>query len=257
MSQSESNRPIASVLSTFRVLEEVAQRQPVGVSEISRATGMPKSTVQRCLFTLHHAGWLRIVDAERAKWGVTTKPLGIGLRAAGEAGLREAAEPYLEELRDLTDETVHLTARDGDGLIILARRDSTQAVRTYVDIGARAPMHATSSGLAIMAHLDDEQLEALVGGGLDRFTKDTIVAKKPLIEEVKHTRDRGYAVNARSWWRPEVSAVAAAVLAASGRPIAAVAISIPTSRFDTDRVDFYGSCAVDIAAKISKAVQSF
>ncbi|WP_221776066.1 IclR family transcriptional regulator [Rhodococcus aetherivorans] len=257
MSQSESNRPIASVLSTFRVLEEVAQRQPVGVSEIARGTGMPKSTVQRCLLTLHHAGWLRMVDPDRAKWGVTTKPLGIGLRAAGEEGLREAAAPYLDELRDLTDETVHLTARDGDQLIVLSRRDSTQAVRTHVDIGAVAPMHATSSGLAVLAHLPDEEVHRILDGGLERFTPETIVAKRDLLEEIRRTRERGFAVNTRSWWRPDVSAVAAAVLASSGRPIAAIAISIPSMRFDPERIGFYGTCATDIAQKISKALESF
>lgn len=257
MSQSESSRPIASVLSTFRVLEEVAQRQPVGVSEIARSTGMPKSTVQRCLLTLHHAGWLRMVDSERAKWGVTTKPLGIGLRAAGEEGLREAAAPYLDELRELTDETVHLSARDGDQLIILSRRDSTQAVRTYVELGAKAPMHATASGLAVLAYLPDEEAHRILEGRLDQFTSDTIVSSRELLDEVTLTRERGYAVNAHSWWRPGVSAVAAAVVASSGRPVAAVAISIPSSRFNADRIEFYGACATEVAQKIGKALESF
>src|SRR5262245_60272422 len=113
VNESESNKPVAAVLSTFRVLEEVAQLQPVGVSELARSTGMPKSTVQRCLLTLQYVGWLRMVDPTRAKWGVTTKPLGIGLRAAGEEGLREAAQPFLDELRTVTSETVHLAVRDG------------------------------------------------------------------------------------------------------------------------------------------------
>jgi DNA-binding IclR family transcriptional regulator len=254
---SQNDRPTASVLSTFRVLEEVAQRQPVGVSEIARSVGMPKSTVQRCLTTLHHAGWLRLVDTDRAKWGVTTKPLSIGLRAAGEEGLREAAAQYLDELRDLTDETVHLTARDGDQLIILSRRDSTQAVRTYVDIGAKAPLHATSSGLAILANLPEEEVDRILDGGLERFTPDTIVSKRDLVEEIGRVRERGYAVNPRSWWRPEVSGVAAAVITATGRPVAAVVISVPTSRFDPERIDFYATCATDAAHKIGKALETF
>lgn len=256
MAQSESNQPIASVLSTFRVLEEVAHRQPVGVSEIARCTGMPKSTVQRCLFTLHHAGWLRIVDTDRAKWGVTTKPLGIGLRAAGEVGLREAAEPYLEELRNLTHETVHLSARDGDDLIVLSRRDSTQAVRTYVDLGARPPMY-TSSGISLMTQLPNEQVEQLVDGSLKRFSSEAAVSRSQVLAEVEKARERGYAVNAHSWWRHEVSAVAAAVLRASGQPIAAVAVSIPAARFDAGMVDFWGARAVEAAEKISKVLQSY
>jgi IclR family acetate operon transcriptional repressor len=257
VSQTESNKPVASVLNTFRVLEEVALLQPVGVSELARSTGMPKSTVQRCLFTLQHAGWLRMVDASRSKWGVTTKPLGIGLRAAGEEGLREAAQPFLDELRDATNETIHLAVRDGNSLIILARRDSTQAVRTFVEVGTKAPLHATASGLAIMAKLDPAEVDRILDNGLEKFTSSTIVSRSALLAEVERTRDVGFAVNSASWWRPEVSAVGAAIVNAAGRPIAAVAISIPASRFDSDRVPFYGSCAQEVTAKISKALEGF
>ena len=44
--QPESGKVIESVLSTLRVLEVVAQRQPIGISELARVTEMPKSTVQ-------------------------------------------------------------------------------------------------------------------------------------------------------------------------------------------------------------------
>ncbi|GAA3525257.1 IclR family transcriptional regulator [Amycolatopsis ultiminotia] len=255
MTQSESNKPVAAVLSTFRVLEEVARRQPVGVSELARATGMPKSSVQRCLVTLQHAGWLRMVDADRARWGVTTKPLGIGLRAAGEEGLREVAQPYLEELRDLTTETVHLSVCDGGSLVIIARRDSPQAVRTFVEIGTRAPIHATASGIAILAHLGEEELDRVLGTDLDRHTATTMVQRPEVLAEVTRTREQGYAVNESSWWRPDVSAVAAAVTASSGRPVAAVAISVPSSRFARENAAVYGKQALSTTAKISEAIQ--
>jgi len=252
---SESSKPVAAVLTTFRVLEEVARSQPVGVSELARATGMPKSTVQRCLVTLQHAGWLRIVDPERARWGVTTKPLGIGLRAAGEEGLRETAQPFLEELRDVTEETVHLSVCDGGSLIIIARRDSPQAVRTFVEIGTRAPVHATASGLALLAHLGEDEVDRVLGTGLQRYTSATPVARADVLAEVERARKQGYAVNEASWWRPDVSAVAAAVTSSSGRPVAAVAISIPASRFSRKRVRFYADHALETTAKISDAIQ--
>jgi DNA-binding IclR family transcriptional regulator len=255
VTQSESSKPVAAVLTTFRVLEEVARRQPVGVSELARATGMAKSTVQRCLVTLQHAGWLRVVDLDRARWGVTTKPLSIGLRAAGEEGLREVAQPLLEELRDLTEETVHLSVCDRSSLVVIARRDSPQAVRTFVEIGARVPIHATASGLAFLAHLDADDLELLLGTDLDKYTKTTMVDRAEVLAEVQRTRERGYAVNDTSWWRPDVSAVAAAVIAPTGRPVASVVISIPSSRFDRERVAFYGDIARATTAKISEAMK--
>lgn len=254
MSQPEYGKAMASVLSTLRVLEEVAQRQPVGVSELARATEMPKSTVQRCLVTLRTAGWLRIVDTDRARWGVTSKPLGIGLRAAGEAGLRDAAGPHLETLRDATNETIHFAVRDGNSLRILMRRDSSQAVRTFVEVGTRAPLHATSCGMAILAKMTPDESEVALDGELKRYTDTTIVTKKALLDEVERTRERGYAVNDASWWRPDVCAIGAAIVNAAGKPVAALAVSVPSSRFYRQNEAFYAKQALDAAEKISKAL---
>ncbi|URN01162.1 IclR family transcriptional regulator [Actinomadura madurae] len=256
MSEPEVGKAMGSVLSTLRVLEEVAQRQPVGVSEIARVTEMPKSTVQRCLVTLRTAGWLRIVDTERSRWGVTSKPLGIGLTAAGEAGLRDVAGPYLESLRDTTNETIHFAVRDGNSLLILMRRDSGQAVRTYVEVGTRAPLHATSCGMAILAKMPPAEAEAALDGELKKYTDTTIVSRQALLEEVERTRARGYAVNDASWWRPDVCAIGAAVVNAAGKPIAALAVSVPSSRFYRQNETFYARHALDTAGRISKELHA-
>jgi IclR family transcriptional regulator, acetate operon repressor len=255
MTQPESGRAMGSVLSTLRVLEEVAARQPIGVSELARATGMPKSTVHRCLVTLREAGWLRVVDSDRARWGVTSKPLGIGLAAAGQEGLRDIAQPVLEELRDATDETIHLAVRDGSSLLILLRKDSRQAVRTFVEVGTRAPLHATASGLAILAKMDPAEVGAVLDRGMERFTPTTIVNRAMLLEEIERTGRRGYALNDSAWWRPDVSAVAAAIVNAGGRPVAAVTISVPSSRFEQKNEPMYAKYAVDAADRISAALR--
>jgi hypothetical protein len=54
---------MSSVHTTLRVLEEVAHRQPIAVSELSRAMDLPKTTVQRCLISLREV--VRLVDSRR------------------------------------------------------------------------------------------------------------------------------------------------------------------------------------------------
>ncbi|MTD16185.1 helix-turn-helix domain-containing protein [Nakamurella sp. YIM 132087] len=254
MAQVEGSKGISSVLSTLRVLEVVAQRQPIGVSELARATGMPKSSIHRCLTTLREAGWLRIVDPARVLWGVTSKPLDIGLAGSSEQSLREVARGHVEALRDETNETVHLVIRDGDSLTIILREDSNQAVRTFVEIGTRAPLHATSCGLAVLAALDDDEVTGLLDRGLAHYTDTTPTTVQQVRDQVDLTRGRGYSVNDESWWRPEVSAIGAAITNSAGRPVAALAISIPSSRFDRDRIDDLGSRAVRTAKAISGAL---
>ncbi|MCE0763232.1 IclR family transcriptional regulator [Pseudonocardia kujensis] len=254
MDRPEASKGISSVLNTLQVLEAVARQQPVGVSELARATGMPKSSVHRCLLTLREAGWLRIVDPDRVLWGVTSKPLDIGLTGSGEQSLREVAQPHLEALRDVTNETVHLVIRDGDSLVIILREDCRQAVRTFVEIGTRAPMHATSCGLAVLAKLDDPEVDALLGRGLDTYTDSTPTSLSRLHREIEHTRERGYSVNDSSWWRPDVSAIGAAIVNSAGRPIGALAISVPSSRFAPEDVAGYGAHAVKTAEAIAESL---
>lgn len=249
-----SIRSMNSVLSTLRVLEEVAARQPIGVSELARVIATPKSSVQRCLVTLQQAGWLRVVDPQHARWGVTSKALIIGLSGSGEQDLRDLADPVIKSLSDRTDETVHLVLRDGTDCVISARVDSRQSIRTFVEIGTRAPLHATSSGVAIMARLSTSEVEELLSHDLERYTETTVTDPKLLLAEIERTRERGYAVNPSSWWRPHVAAVGAAITGSGGRPIAAVALSIPELRYDVKKQETFGRLTREAADEITQLI---
>jgi IclR family acetate operon transcriptional repressor len=244
-----------SVLSTLRVLEEVASRQPIGVSELSRVTGIPKSSVQRCLVTLQQAGWLRIVDAERARWGVTMKALTIGLRGSGEEDLRDLARPVIRRVAAEIDETVHFALRDGDDVIIILREDSTQPVRVFVEIGERLPLQATSAGVAILARLERAEVDEVLKRDVKEFAKSLPSAKK-LREEIARTAERGYAVNMSAWYRPHVASLGAAVTNSAGRPIAAITLSIPEMRFEAAQEKALAQLVVSAADEISRLISS-
>jgi IclR family acetate operon transcriptional repressor len=254
MRDSRSDSSINSVLNALRVLEEVAARQPVGVSELSRATGLPKSSAQRLVLTLHRAGWLRPVGSELTRWVLAPRILSVGLSALGEyGGLREAALPIMEWLRDETGETIHLAIREGGENVIIERIDSTEAVRTFVRLGTRVPLHATSTGRSILAYLPQDEVDPILGKKLTRYTKNTLVDPERVREELRAIRERGYAVNVCEW-RPDVAAVGGAILTAGGRPAGAVTISMPMSRFRKDLVPKYGRLVVEATHRIAKSL---
>jgi IclR family transcriptional regulator, acetate operon repressor len=254
---SSSIRSMNSVLSTLRVLEEVAVRQPIGVSELSRVTQIPKSSVQRSLVTLQQAGWLRVVDPERARWGVTMKPLAIGLRGAGEINLRDLATPVVKRLAAEIDETVHFALRDGNDCIIIARGDGTQPVRVHLEIGTRLPLQATSAGVAIMARLDPVEVDEILKQDLKEFANAPVPSPDELRKEITRTAERGYARNmSSSWYRPQVASIGAAVTNSAGRPIAAVVLSIPEARYDPSQEKALAQLAVAAADEISQLIAS-
>lgn len=249
-------RSMNSVLSTLRVLEEVSMRQPIGVSELARVTQIPKSSVQRCLVTLQQAGWLRIVDRQQARWGVTMKALAIGLRAAGEQDLRDLAMPVVQRLAEDTDETVHLGLRDGEDYVIVATQESTQVVRVSLDVGTRVPLRATSAGVAIMSHLEPGDVAELLKRELKEFANAPVPGPEEIREEVARTAGRGYAAHVSGWFRPHVASIAAAITDSPGNPVAGITLSIPQMRYDDTQEEALARRVVEAADEISSLISS-
>ncbi|MFJ7217422.1 IclR family transcriptional regulator [Amycolatopsis sp. NPDC098790] len=245
-----------SVLSTLRVFEEVAVRQPIGVSELARVTGIPKSSVQRCLVTLEQARWLRIVDREHARWGVTMKALVLGLRSAGEQDLREVAKPVIQGLAAETGETVLLGLRDGDEYLIVAREDSSQLIRVFMEIGTRVPLGASSGGVSIIARLEPDEIDELVRSEPAEFEGTPMLAPDEMREEIARSAERGYAMNMSSWYRPHVVSLGAAITNSTGRPIAAVTLSIPEMRYESSKEKDLAKLVMTAADEISRLVSS-
>lgn len=248
-----------AVRATLAVLEAVSELQPVGVSALARATGIPKSTVQRSLVTLREAGWLTPARSDPRRWAMTGRALAVGLRGSTETTLREAALAEMQELRDRTRETIHLSGfgpehaaagEAGPAMVVIDRLDSTEPVRTWVRLGTRVPLHASCSGRAVLSRLPADEADRLLDGGLERFSAQTLVDRDALRAELREVRDRGWAT-ARASWRQGVGAVAAALLGPDGRPVGALAVSVPMQRFDDGRARELGPQVAATAARIS------
>ncbi|HEV7628653.1 MAG TPA: IclR family transcriptional regulator [Streptomyces sp.] len=246
-----SGHAMRTVITTLRVLETVAELQPVGVSAIARATGTPKSSVHRCLVTLREAGWLTSAREDTTQWVLTGRALSVGIHASVDLGLREAALSTMAELRDETHETIHLSSygRDHD-LVVVDRLDGDEPVRTWVRLGVRVPMHASCSGRAILAQLPEAEVERLLSGTLERFSETTPADLEAVTEDLRAVRESGYATN-NCAWRPGVGAVGAALVDSHGRPVGAIAVSVPIQRYDGTRAHRLGLLAVDAARRIS------
>jgi IclR family acetate operon transcriptional repressor len=267
MSAPGSDAGMRVVLTALQVLEVVSEMQPVGVSAIARATGIPKSSVQRSLVTLGRAGWLTTAPGEAGRWVLTGRALAIGLRGSAEKGLREAAVAVMQNLRDETRETIHLIGfgaehalasgiepDTGPALVVIDRLDSPEPVRTWVRLGTRVSMHASCSGRAVLSRLPDDEVDRLIGGPLERYSDTTVVDRDALAAELRVVRETGFATADQSW-RAGVGAVAAAVLDADGRPVGAIAVSVPVQRFGPARAAALGPLVMAAAQRVGAALR--
>jgi IclR family acetate operon transcriptional repressor len=240
-----------SVTRSLRILEAVAQHQPVTVGELTKIFGLPKSTVQRTLVTLAEAGWLRANRKDTTRWEIGARVLAVRPAALQGSSLFAAAREPMVRLRDTVNETIHLSVPDAlQCMVVVDRVDCSHAVRTFHTVGDTSPLHATATGRAVLAHLPKQDVEELITQGLERYSDTTPTDPDELRAELDRIRTDGYAVNLNQY-RPDVCAIAAPVLDEEGTPLATVAISMPDSRYDADRLPEWGRLVADAAAEIS------
>ncbi|MDX2758488.1 IclR family transcriptional regulator [Streptomyces europaeiscabiei] len=240
-----------SVTRSLRILEAVAQHQPVTVGELTKIFGLPKSTVQRTLVTLAEAGWLRANRKDTTRWEIGARVLAVRPAALQGSSLLTAAHEPMVRLRDALNETIHLSVPDAlQCMVVVDRVDSDHPVRTFHTIGDTSPLHATAVGRAVLAHLPKQDVEELIAQGLESFTDTTPADPEELRAELDRIRTDGYAVN-RNQYRPGVCAIAAPVLDEAGTPLASVAVSMPDSRFDAERLPEWSRMVAETAAEIT------
>lgn len=242
-----------SVVSAFRVLEAVAHLQPVGLSDLSREVDLPKSSVQRCLLTLHEVGWLRPTSTQPTRWSLTYRAFSVGSRAGAHQSMRETALPFLNDLQLGTTETIHLTAPDGPELVLIERLDTPHPLRAFLPLGTRIPLHASATGLAFLAASTDTYIDDYLAGALPARTDHTVTDPDRLREVIATIRPRGYSVNDQGL-STGITALGAAITNARDEPIGAVSVSGPSSRMTPDKFDQLGAAVHEAALRIHAAL---
>jgi DNA-binding IclR family transcriptional regulator len=184
---------------------------------------MPKSTTHNLLATLLSCGFVEKVDADRYALGTAVVALTQAVRVNVE--LRDRAAPLLRDLADQCRESVYLTVLDGDYGLYIYAVESPNRLMARTAVGDRAHLHCTSVGKAMLAHLPEDEVEAIVARvGLPASSARTITRWDDLREELAATRARGFAIDNQEH-EPHTFCIGAPIFDAGGRVIAACSMS--------------------------------
>jgi DNA-binding IclR family transcriptional regulator len=181
--------------------------------------------------------------------------LTLGFDYLSSLDLVDTAKPELVALRDDTSASAHLGILHGRDVIYIAQVASLRQLASRVAVGSHFPAHAMSMGRLLLSALSDEELAALYQGvSLETFTDDTPATVDELRQRVAADRERGYVISRGSFERG-IAAVAAPVLGADGRVVAAVNISGPAATLDTGAIEgVFKDRVCQCAARISLAL---
>lgn len=216
---------IQSVSRAFGILELFGELRPtLSTTEIAALTGLNRATAYRFCHTLLDLGYLEETSPRRYRPGL--KALSLAQAALSSRELPDLALPHLRALRTSTGETVNLALLDPPDIIYVSRLLSDNLLALRLFVGSRLPAYASSLGRAMLAFLPDEEVRAILAQKRAvKLTEQTITNRRQLLEELRRTRERGYAINDQQIVTG-VRGVAAPIFGVSGRPVAAVNISV-------------------------------
>jgi len=216
------------------------ERNVLGISDLADDLGMSRSTTHRYVITLVELGYLEQNAARKYRLGLRVTDLGMS--ALNSTGLANHAHPHLEELRRQTSCTVSLAVLDGAETLYVDRVRSLRRGQSEIDlnlaVGSRLPVHCTSMGKVLLAHLPElEQRTLLHDLSLAKRAPNTITSRKALLTELGHIREQGFAVDDEEL-AEGLHSIAVPVRGASREVLAAVNVAAHTSMIPlTEMVD--------------------
>jgi DNA-binding IclR family transcriptional regulator len=203
-----------------------------GLSELARETGLNKSTAYRLLSALEREGMLgRAADGESYTLGAEIVVLGG--RALRANNLRAVSRSALEQLAEDTRETASLEILSGNEVLVIDEIAGGYLMGGVPNLGSRWPLHASSTGLAVLAYLPEADVADLLPRALPRMTPATITGRAALAEELACVRERGYSI-ADETLEVGLVAIAAPVFNHDGRVLGALSIAGPKLRLTAD-----------------------
>lgn len=203
------------------ILDLFTERQTwLTLEEIARTTGLPRSTAHRILDQLVRLDWL---EHASVGYGLGRRSLVLGGGSAEHADLRSAASPYLHDLLLRTGAVIHLGVLEGARVTYLDKLGGRFATTVPSRVGGSAPAHCTGLGKAMLAWLEPEHVDALVGEELRPRTPSTISGLDELHVELARIRARSGLALERGECFPDIACVAAAVRGPRG-PVGAISI---------------------------------
>ena len=159
------------------------------LSELARASELPKSTVHRLLGRLME---LDAIEPHRDGYKISLSMIQLGANTPA-AALRDLAMPYLAALHRWTSQTVHLGVLRKFEVVYIEKLSLPEAPVGLTSVGARLPANCTAVGKALLAGEDFEDLEAFLPTPLPMLTSNSVSDVHRLIRQLREVCESGVA----------------------------------------------------------------
>lgn len=216
---------MTSVQKALAVLKTVSECSvPPRIAEIAIKTGISRPTAYRIVRALIAEGYL-VQDAHSGRLSIGFSVLSLSASILDQNRLRLEALPHLQSLALLAEERVNLGILHRNRVLYLAGIEKPSLPAIYTRFGKTAPAHCCSLGKAILAHLPQAELHALLASEpLVAYTPHSITSMPHFMEELQAARHKGYATD-REEHVVGSYCLATPIFDSASRPIGAIGFS--------------------------------
>jgi DNA-binding IclR family transcriptional regulator len=208
-----------------RILEVFdADTVAVPLSDIAERADLPLTTASRIVDELICHGLLRRDANRRIRVGVRLWELAS--RASPTRGLRDSAMPFMQDLHAVVGQHVQIGVLQKQEVLFIERLSAPGAVINVTRIAGRLPLHASSSGLVLLAHAPVALQDQIINGPLARFTDNTITDSRRLRATLAEIRHVGFAV-CPGFIHLDATGVAVPIRDAGEEVVAALSVIVP------------------------------
>ncbi|HUH98115.1 MAG TPA: IclR family transcriptional regulator [Anaerolineales bacterium] len=237
------------------ILETIREsRSGLGLSDLTRAVGLPKPTAYRIVATMEARGYLSRQGSGR--YQMTRKFFDLQQNESAEQALMRTAPPVMERLVGLCRETVNLGILDAAEVVVVSTLESPQSIRMTSKVGNRRYLHSTALGKVLLSGLADKEVDRLIRiQGLPKLMPRTLVTRPALAAELELVRKQGFAIDNEEN-EPGGRCLAAPIVGQDGRIVAALSISAPIFRMDMARARSLAGELIASCRAISRGLTS-
>jgi IclR family transcriptional regulator, pca regulon regulatory protein len=208
-----------------------ASRPRLTLSQIATLADMDLSGAQRFTYTLLNLGYLD-KDEETKTYSLSPQVFDLSYHYLSSNELVNRAAPYVQQLSMHTGETANVTVLHGSDIVFVYRIASPQVLISSLNVGARMPAYCAAPGLAMLAHLPEAEVDAILAASdLVKHTPHTVAQPRAIKQRLAEIRKAGYAHTEEEYFLGDIS-TAAAVLDARGRVMGAVNVAVAKPRWN-------------------------
>jgi IclR family transcriptional regulator, pca regulon regulatory protein len=203
------------------------------LADVARAVGLAPATARRLLHTLQS---LDYVGTDGQTWWLRPRLLELGQAYLATTSVWDVVRGRLARLAEEVHETASAGVLDDDDVIYVVRVPYRRIMSMNVEVGTRIPAFASSMGRVMLASLDADALDSILGRvSLRPITARTVATVDELRGVVAEVRAQGWCYMEEEL-EAGIQCVAAPVHDPTGHVIGSVTVSSHTTRLSSREV---------------------